>query len=100
MSLISGSETRPSGRTGTLRLNSGFFQTEMSRTSSGPIRYSAVAAAAARLTAAAAAAFAGALCAHVDAATPRHRTDTSTTWRIIGILPWHEPPRRAAGMNG
>src|SRR5262245_11744040 len=39
MSLTSGSDTLPSGRTGTVRLNSGFFQTEISSTSSGPIRY-------------------------------------------------------------
>src|SRR6185436_19098536 len=37
MSLTNGSETLPSGRTGTVRLSSTFFQTEMSRTSSGPI---------------------------------------------------------------
>src|SRR6185436_6538126 len=39
MSLTSGSDTLPSGRTGTVRLNSGFFQTEISSTSSGPIWY-------------------------------------------------------------
>jgi len=37
MSLTSGSDTLPSGRTGTVRLNSWFFHTEMSKTSSGPI---------------------------------------------------------------
>src|SRR5262245_19657217 len=42
-SLTSGSDSFPSGRTGTVRLRSGqFFHTVMSRTSSGPIRYSFV----------------------------------------------------------
>ena len=41
MSLTSGSDILPSGRTGTVRQRSGqFFQTVMSSTSSGPIRYS------------------------------------------------------------
>src|SRR6266542_1592435 len=38
MSFTSGSDTFPSGRTGTMRLSSRFFQTWMSRMSSGPIR--------------------------------------------------------------
>ena len=38
MSLTSGSEIMPSGRTGTTRLSSGFFHTWTSSTSSGPIR--------------------------------------------------------------
>src|SRR5688572_24968785 len=38
MSLTSGSEIMPSGRTGTTRLSSSFFQTCTSRTSSGPMR--------------------------------------------------------------
>src|SRR5678815_940757 len=42
-SLTSGSDSFPSGRTGTVRHRSGqFFHTVMSRTSSGPIRYSFV----------------------------------------------------------
>src|SRR5438128_5608584 len=41
MSFTSGSETLPSGRTGTVRHKSGqFFHTVTSSTSSGPIRYS------------------------------------------------------------
>src|SRR6185503_3058003 len=41
MSLTSGSDILPSGLTGTVRHKSGqFFHTVMSRTSSGPIRYS------------------------------------------------------------
>src|SRR6516162_5216545 len=39
MSLISGREILPSGRTGTVPLIASFFQTVMRRTSSGPIRY-------------------------------------------------------------
>ena len=38
MSLIKGSEMAPSGRTGTVRLIASFFHTEISITSSGPIR--------------------------------------------------------------
>src|SRR4029450_2979082 len=42
-SLTSGSDSFPSGRTGTVRHKSGqFFHTVMSSTSSGPIRYSFV----------------------------------------------------------
>jgi len=37
-SLIKGSEMAPSGRTGTVRLTASFFHTEISITSSGPIR--------------------------------------------------------------
>ncbi len=108
MSLTSGSEIMPSGRTGTTRLSSSFFQTCTSRTSSGPMR-KALADSTMRAGAAAFAAFAGAAAdgAAVAAGTGASSVlDTGATpgAEVISasgaeVLPAHPAVRRQAVMN-